>query len=76
MNSSKRMLSRKVSFSLNQVSVLFHAEKTICESLLIIEYIDETWCNGLSIFPSDPYERPTARFWAAYIDEKIKVLEQ
>ncbi|KHN06984.1 Putative glutathione S-transferase [Glycine soja] len=39
-----------------KVPVFVHNEKPIAESLVIVEYIDETWKNN-PILPSDPYQR-------------------
>ncbi|CAA2975571.1 probable glutathione S-transferase [Olea europaea subsp. europaea] len=52
-----------------KIPVLLHNGKPICESFVILEYIDETW-ECPSIWPRDPYERATARFWAKFFDEK------
>lgn len=52
--------------------VLIHNGKPICESAIIVEYIDEVWAgSGPSILPSDSYDRAIARFWAAFVDDKI-----
>ncbi|XP_073111956.1 glutathione S-transferase U17-like [Elaeis guineensis] len=54
------------------IPVLIHDGKPICESMIILEYIDEVWASvGRSILPADPYDRAIARFWAAYIDDKF-----
>lgn len=55
-----------------QVPVLVHNGKPICESLIILEYIDDTWeSNTIPLLPKHPYQRSMARFLAKLIDEKL-----
>lgn len=55
-----------------KVPVLIHRGKPICESMIIVQYIDQVWPSAdTNILPGDPYDRSIARFWAAYIDDKL-----
>jgi glutathione S-transferase len=56
-----------------KVPVFVHNENPISESLVILEYIDETWKQN-PIFPSDPYQRALSRFWSKFIDDKVNPL--
>lgn len=56
-----------------KIPVFVHNEKPLSESLVILEYIDETWKEN-PIFPSDPYQRAMARFWSKFIDDKVSNL--
>lgn len=53
-----------------KIPVLVHNGKPICESLVILEYLDDTW-KQRPLLPRDPWDRAMARFWAKFGDEKV-----
>ncbi|XP_074280224.1 glutathione S-transferase U19-like isoform X1 [Silene latifolia] len=54
-----------------KVPVLIHNGKPICESLIIVEYIDEVWNQTSPLLPTDPYLKSHAKFWADFVDKKV-----
>ncbi|CAN1154609.1 Probable glutathione S-transferase [Linum perenne] len=56
----------------SKIPVLIHRGKPICESLIIIHYIDEVWAHkSPDLLPVKTCKRSHARFWADYIDNKF-----
>ncbi|XP_054819788.1 probable glutathione S-transferase [Prosopis cineraria] len=54
-----------------KVPVLIHRLRPVSDSLIILEYIDETWITQNPLLPQHPHHRSLARFWAKFAEEKI-----
>ncbi|KAL4598545.1 hypothetical protein ACB092_11G066600 [Castanea dentata] len=54
-----------------KIPVLIHNGKPVCESLIIVQYIDEVWKDRCPLLPIDPYQRAHSRFWADFVDNKV-----
>ena len=54
-----------------KIPVLVHGHKPICESMIIIEYLDEIWPHKHPLLPKDPCERAFARFWLKFAEDKV-----
>ncbi|KAL6313680.1 hypothetical protein AAG906_010098 [Vitis piasezkii] len=54
----------------NKSPLLLEMNPPICESMIIVQYIDELWNDKSPLLPSNPYQRAQVKFWADYIDNK------
>jgi glutathione S-transferase len=54
-----------------KIPVLIHDGKPVCESLIIVQYIDDVWSDKAPLLPSDPYQKAQAHFWADFVDKKV-----
>ncbi|CAN6181978.1 unnamed protein product [Urochloa humidicola] len=54
-----------------KVPVLLHDGRPICESFIILQYLDDAFPDTPSLLPSDPLARAHARFWADFAEKKV-----
>ena len=53
------------------IPVIVDENKSVYESSVCIEYVDEAWPNEPRLLPTDPYDRAYARIWGDFIGKKI-----
>lgn len=57
-----------------KIPILVHDGKPICESMIILEYLDQIWPNQYPLLPIDSYQRALARFWVNYFEQKVRFI--
>lgn len=57
------------------VPILIYKGNPVCDSAVILEFIDEMWKEDGSppLLSEDAYERAVTRFWVHFIDNKVSL---
>lgn len=53
------------------VPTLDHKGRALYESLIVAEYVDETWTHEPKLQPDDTYKKAVGRIWIDHINKKI-----
>ena len=53
------------------IPAIIHRGKSIYESDVCVQYINDAWPADGELFPSDPYERALVRMWAHRVEKQI-----
>ena len=53
------------------VPVIVDGGKTVYESAVCIEYVDEAFSTDVSLLPKDPYKRAVARIWGEFLGKNV-----
>ena len=53
------------------VPALAHADGTVCDSMVMMEFIDEQWPHVSPLLPSTPAERARVRQWSSFAGAQI-----
>ncbi|CAN1144714.1 Probable glutathione S-transferase [Linum perenne] len=57
-----------------KIPVLIHGGKPISESMIILQYLDDSFPKSYPLMSTDPYEKAVARFWIKFAEEKLSTV--